>query len=281
MMSLVTVREIQALRDVVKDWRAQGLKVGLVPTMGALHNGHIELVKTALSQCDRVITTIFVNPTQFGPNEDLDKYPRTEKEDALKLDAAGGHVLFAPSVEEVYGRHPGRTTVQVSGLGTILEGEFRPGFFDGVATIVTKLLMQSLPDCAFFGEKDFQQLCVIKRLVEDLNIPVEIVGVPTVREADGLAMSSRNVYLSVKERAIAPTLHRAITFVSEGIKQGKEHTKLIEEAKNLLLEAGFQKVDYIEARKTSNLAELADAKEPMRVLAAALLGKARLIDNVD
>jgi len=274
------VRTIADMRAVVADWRGAGLKVGLVPTMGALHEGHLTLVRTALEKCDRVIATIFVNPKQFGVNEDFGTYPRTEEEDAAKLESAGGHLLFAPSVEEMYGKDGGVTKVSVTGLGDILEGKFRPGFFDGVATVVTKLLLQALPDYAFFGQKDYQQLNVIKRFAADLNIPVTIEGVATVREPDGLAMSSRNAYLLDEERAIAPTLYQTISEVSERFKVGGKAEALSKWAAQQLLDAGFQKVDYVEIRHGDDLTRDAIKGEPIRVLAAAFLGKARLIDNV-
>jgi pantoate--beta-alanine ligase len=279
-MSLQTVRTVADLRAQVQEWRKQGLKVGLVPTMGSLHEGHLTLVKTALEQCDRVVATIFVNPKQFGPNEDFDSYPRTEGEDAAKLNSVGGHLLFAPNVKEMYGEDGGVTKVSVAGLGDILEGAFRPGFFDGVATIVTKLLLQALPDQAFFGEKDFQQLCVIKRFVADLNIPVQISGVPTVREDDGLAMSSRNAYLIPEEREIAPKLFQIISEVAERFKMGGKADALSIWAADELIKAGFQKVDYVEIRKTDDLSLTAEKGDDFRVLTAAFLGKARLIDNL-
>ncbi|WP_417841495.1 pantoate--beta-alanine ligase [Terasakiella sp.] len=275
------VRTIADMRAVVADWRGAGLKVGLVPTMGALHEGHLTLVRTALKKCDRVIATIFVNPKQFGVNEDFGTYPRTEQEDAAKLESAGGHLLFAPNVDEMYGKDGGVTKVSVAGLGDILEGRFRPGFFDGVATVVTKLLLQALPDYAFFGEKDYQQLNVIKRFAADLNIPVIIEGVATVREPDGLAMSSRNAYLLDEERAIAPTLYRTISEVSERFKVGGKAEALSKWAAQQLLDAGFQKVDYVAICHGDDLTSEAKKGEPIRVLAAAFLGKARLIDNVD
>lgn len=279
-MALHTVRTIADLRNQVADWRKQGLTVGLVPTMGALHDGHLTLVKSALESCDRVIATIFVNPKQFGENEDFGTYPRTEQEDAAKLEQAGGHLLFAPNVDEMYGKDGGVTTVTVSGLGDILEGKFRPGFFNGVATVVTKLLLQALPDRAFFGEKDYQQLNVIKRFVADLNIPVEICGVATVRETDGLAMSSRNAYLTREDREIAPALYRTISEVSERFKVGGKADALSDWAARQLQDAGFQKVDYVAIRHGEDLTQDAQKGEPIRVLAAAFLGKARLIDNV-
>jgi len=279
-MALQTVRTVSDLRAQVAEWRKEGLKIGLVPTMGALHEGHLKLVTSALEKCDRVIATIFVNPKQFGENEDFGTYPRTEEEDAAKLASVGGNLLFAPNVEEMYGKDGGVTKVSVAGLGQIIEGEFRPGFFDGVATVVTKLLLQALPDIAFFGEKDYQQLNVIKRFVTDLNIPVEIEGVATVREIDGLAMSSRNAYLNMEEREIAPTLYRTILEVSERFKVGGKADALSKWASQQLIDAGFHKVDYILIRHADDLAEEAKKGEPIRILAAAFLGKARLIDNV-
>jgi len=279
-MSIATVRSVAELRAQVTDWRKDGLKVGLVPTMGALHEGHLTLVKTALETCDRVIATIFVNPKQFGPNEDLDTYPRTEKEDSEKLASVGGHLLFAPNIAEMYGQDGGMTKVIVSDLGDILEGACRPGFFDGVATVVTKLLLQALPDHAYFGEKDFQQLSVINRFVADLNIPVMIEGVPTVRESDGLAMSSRNAYLIPEEREIAPLLYRTLSEVSERFKVGGTAEALSKWASQQLLDGGFQKVDYVVIRKADDLAADAVKGDEFRILAAAFLGKARLIDNI-
>lgn len=280
-MTLQIVRTVAELRAQVKEWRAQGLRIGLVPTMGALHEGHLTLVRSALEKCDRVIATIFVNPKQFGVNEDFGTYPRTEESDAAKLASAGGHLLFAPDVAEMYGEDGGVTKVTVAGLGDILEGKFRPGFFDGVATVVTKLLLQSLPDEAFFGEKDYQQLNVIKRFVADLNIPVEITGIPTVREKDGLAMSSRNAYLNSEEREIAPVLYSTLKEVVERFKMGGKPEALSKWASEQLLLAGFQKVDYVVVRHADDLANEEPVKDdPIRVLAAAFLGKARLIDNV-
>ncbi len=279
-MSIEIVRSVADLRRQIGQWRKDGLKIGLVPTMGALHEGHLTLVRTALEKCDRAVVSIFVNPKQFGPNEDFETYPRREEEDAAKLESAGGHLIFAPTVSEMYGEDGGTTLVSVKGLGDILEGEFRPGFFDGVATVVTKLLLQVLPDMAFFGEKDYQQLNVIKKFSADLNIPVEICGVPTIREKDGLALSSRNAYLNREEREIAPTLHAIISEVSERFKVGGKPEALSKWASQQLMDAGFQKVDYILIRHGDDLSREPVKGEPIRVLAAAFLGKARLIDNV-
>lgn len=279
-MSLQTFRTIKELRTQVQNWRAHGLSVGLVPTMGALHAGHLRLVESALARCDRVIATLFVNPKQFGVNEDYGTYPRTEQEDALKLDGAGAHGLFAPDVLEMYGEDGGQTTVSVAGLGDILEGACRPGFFDGVATVVTKLLLQALPDQAFFGEKDYQQLCVIRKCVADLNIPVEIHGVATVRGNDGLALSSRNQYLNEDECHTAPVLYRTLCDVKDKFLNGEDPEELSLWAEEILLTAGFDKVDYVVIRDADNLAEQPKNRQNLRVLAAAFLGKARLIDNI-
>jgi pantoate--beta-alanine ligase len=257
------------------------LSVGLVPTMGALHEGHFSLVRRSVTTLDRTIVTLFVNPRQFGPNEDFGTYPRTEAADATALERQGAHVLFAPMVEEMYPAGA-VTSVAVPGIGDILEGSFRPGFFTGVATVVTKLLIQSLPDVAFFGEKDYQQLCVITRLAADLDIPVQIQGCPIVREADGLALSSRNVYLSTAERTIAPALNRALNDVALKVRSGGVETIADAEAQaaETLLRAGFRQVDYVTVRDAAGLAPVGDVTKPARILAAAWLGRTRLIDNI-
>ena len=273
------VRTVADLRAQVASWRAQGLSVGLVPTMGALHDGHLSLVRQSVSETARTCATLFVNPKQFNPNEDLAAYPRDEAGDVAKLRPAGADLLFAPEVHEMY--PPGATTqVSVPGIGDILEGESRAGFFTGVATIVAKLLLQALPDAAFFGEKDYQQLQVIKRMTADLDIPVRIIGAPTIREADGLAMSSRNAYLSAEERAVAPTLYAVINQVAEAVRGGTDAIKCGAEASEKLLAAGFSKVDYVTVRNSESLEPVVSTTEPARVLAAATLGKARLIDNI-
>ncbi|MBL8644244.1 MAG: pantoate--beta-alanine ligase [Rhodospirillaceae bacterium] len=276
---LTIVRDVAGLRTQVKAWRAAGRTIALVPTMGALHRGHIQLMETARAKADAVIATIFVNPTQFGPNEDFGAYPRQEGKDASLLTTAGVDALFAPSPSEMY---PAgfATKVSVAGLTDVLCGPFRPGHFEGVATVVTKLLLQALPDVALFGEKDFQQLAVIKRFTADLDIPVKIIGVPTVREADGLAMSSRNAYLSAEERAIAPMLFAAISKAAAAISKGAEPAAAVSEAKDAVLRAGFRSVDYIEARRSDTLSVLKKGEDGGRVFAAAYLGRARLIDNV-
>lgn len=277
--SFAIVRSVADLRAQVKAWRAAGHTVALVPTMGALHRGHIHLTEVARTRADRVITTIFVNPTQFGPNEDFGAYPRTEERDAGLLMGAGVHLLFAPTATDMY---PAgfATNVSVKGLTEVLCGPIRPGHFDGVATVVTKLLLQALPDVALFGEKDFQQLAVIKRFVTDLDIPVEIIGVPTVRESDGLAMSSRNAYLTPDERKIAPALYAAITKAATAIAGGDDPSVATATAKDEILKAGFRSIDYVDARDALSLATLKHGASQGRIFAAAHLGRARLIDNV-
>ena len=277
--TLVVARDVESLHRRVKAWRRDNLSVALVPTMGALHKGHITLMERAKKMADRVVATIFVNPKQFGPREDFAAYPRQENTDFEMLNAAGVHLLFAPDVTAMY--PPGfATTVEVTGISDVLDGLARPGHFNGVATVVSKLLLQTLPDIALFGEKDYQQLAVIRRLVADLNIPVDIIGVPTVRDADGLAMSSRNAYLTPEERAIAPALYAAITSAAQAIAGGADIAKTLSDAQAVLVRKGFGKIDYVEARHAETLAPLTSKDEPGRILAAAHLGRARLIDNV-
>ena len=274
-----TVRSIDELRARVRDWRKKDESIGLVPTMGGLHDGHLSLVAHSRQHADRTIATLFVNPTQFAPHDDFATYPRTEKNDQEMLTKAGADLLFAPNVSEIY--PDGHSTrVDVQGLSQILEGEFRPDFFTGVATVVTKLLLQSLPDVAIFGEKDYQQLCVIKTMVRDLDIPVKIIGAETVREADGLAMSSRNQYLTTQERQIAPVLYEVISQVAENVRNGASPASQRSWAEAKLTEAGFGAVDYVAVRDAQTLDPVRDASSPARVLAAAYLGRARLIDNV-
>ena len=277
--ALETVRDVASLRAAIHAWRAGGSAVGLVPTMGALHAGHLALVRRALDRCGRVCVTLFVNPKQFGPNEDLARYPRDEAGDAGLLAGAGAHLLFAPGLEVMYPEGH-LTHVSVGRLGEVLEGEFRPGFFTGVATVVTKLLLQAQPDIAFFGEKDYQQLLVVRRLARDLDIPVEIVGVPTVREQDGLALSSRNAYLAPAERQIAPALHRILAATAAAAAAADGDGKDAEQrAVADLLKAGFTRVDYVAVRDAETLEDPVPGL-PRRVLAAAWLGTTRLIDNV-
>jgi pantoate--beta-alanine ligase len=275
-----TARTIDDLRRRIAAWRADGLTVGLVPTMGGLHAGHLSLVSLAGARADRVVATLFVNPTQFAPSEDFDNYPRNEDADAALFESAGASLMFAPTPDVMYPKGH-MTKVRVDGLGDVLEGEFRPHFFEGVATVVAKLLLQSLPDVAVFGEKDYQQLCVIRAMARDLDIPVEIVGGETVREADGLAMSSRNAYLSQAERAIAPKLNEVLRFVADVAQDATgDIDAATASAGEELLAGGFASVDYVAVRDAETLQPLTDPARPARVLGAAWLGKTRLIDNL-
>ena len=272
-----TIRQLDALRDALASFRAAGESIALVPTMGALHAGHIALVETARLRAQRVVVSIFVNPIQFGPNEDLARYPRREMQDARMLADAGADVLWMPSVEEMY---PGgfATAVSVSGVSDILEGAHRAGHFDGVATVVAKLLGQVRPDIALFGEKDFQQLAVIRRLVRDLDLGVEVLGVPTQRDDDGLALSSRNLYLDPDERQRAVALPRALGIAARSLEKGGSADEALAQARDMLIQAGFE-IDYVALVDAETLGEPA-ADRPMRLLAAARIGNTRLIDNV-
>ena len=271
--------DLPALRAQVGAWRVAEESVALVPTMGALHIGHLALVEAAKKHADRVVVSIFVNPTQFGPNEDFNRYPRPIERDLDKLRSAGADAAWLPNVEAMYPQGFG-TTVHVSGPSKGLDGDFRPGHFDGVATVVSKLLLQVMPDVALFGEKDYQQLCVIKRLAADLDIRVRIVGVPTVREEDGLALSSRNVYLSPEERGIAPQLHLVLQVAAKELVEGAEVAPTLSKAVASLLHIGFRKVDYLELRDEDTLEPQVVYQEPARLLVAAHLGTTRLIDNI-
>jgi pantoate--beta-alanine ligase len=273
------VRSVAALRRRLAAWRRAGASIGMVPTMGALHAGHLALVREAKRQTDRTVATLFVNPTQFGAGEDLAAYPRDEAADARKLAALDVELLFAPPVAEMY---PAGfdTRVLVGGPSAGLESEFRPHFFAAVATVVAKLLLAGLPDRAFFGEKDYQQLLVVRQLVRDLNIPTEIVGCPTVREPDGLALSSRNAYLGAEDRARAAQLYAVLSRTADGLRSGAAHDEVLADARRALAAAGFR-VDYVEARNADTLAPVGKwGAEPLRLLAAARLGRTRLIDNV-
>ncbi len=274
------VRAVAALRARVAAWRAGGESVALVPTMGALHAGHLALVREAGARCRRVIVTIFVNPAQFGPDEDLGSYPRDEAADVAELAALGVDLVFAPPLDVMY---PAvfATTVSVGGVTSGLCGDHRPGHFDGVATVVTKLLLQALPDVALFGEKDYQQLQTIRALVRELDIPVEIAGVTTVRDEDGMALSSRNAYLSQAQRQIALSLGRVLFDVAATLGRG-ESTVAAEQARGLaaLKSSGFDAVDYLEVRDAETLDRIDRLERPARVLAAVHLGPTRLIDNV-
>ena len=276
---LAVVRTVADLRRTVAAFRGTGRTIGLVPTMGALHEGHVSLVKGALERGDIPVTSIFVNPTQFGPNEDFAAYPRDEHGDFDKLREAGCRIVFAPSKDEMY---PGQqlTTVTVAGITDGLCGPLRPGHFQGVATVVSKLLLMAMPDRAFFGEKDYQQLQVIKRMVRDLSMPFEIVGMPTVREADGLAMSSRNRYMNPAERAVATGLYRELNAVAKAAREGASCTAAAAEASRALLAGGFDKIEYLTVVDAESLEPLEKVSRPARVIAAVRLGRTRLIDNI-
>jgi len=273
-----TARTVSDLRARLAKWRKASESVALVPTMGALHEGHLSLVELAKSKADHVVVSIFVNPIQFGPREDFKLYPRDEAGDLVKLAKAGADLVFAPEVTEMYPQGFS-TQVRVGDLTEDLCGAARPNHFDGVATVVAKLLLQCAPDLAVFGEKDYQQLLVIRRLVRDLNVPVEIVPGPIVREKDGLALSSRNAYLSPSERKTAPLLYQTISAVAADLAQGRGCDDAVVAARFKLDAAGFR-VDYVAVRDPDTLKPLSGPVKRARVLAAAYLGKTRLIDNV-
>jgi pantoate--beta-alanine ligase len=280
MTALPVVRTVPDLRAAVAAWRKAGLKVGLVPTMGALHAGHLSLVTLVKQRCDRCVASLFVNPRQFAAHEDLDRYPRDEAGDAALLQSAGCDLLFAPGVDVMY--PPGfATSVTVGGVSDPLEGAMRPHFFGGVATVVAKLLLQCLPDAAAFGEKDYQQLLVIGKLVADLDIPVEILAGETVREADGLAMSSRNAYLTAEQRKVAGKLNAIAREAVARIAAGGVIAAALRDAEAALQAAGFSPVDYVALGDAATLAtiETATLTRPARLLVAAHLGATRLIDN--
>ncbi len=274
-----TVHTVAELREQVKAWRTAGERVALVPTMGALHAGHVALMEAAKSHAERIVVSIFVNPTQFAPTEDLSRYPRTLEADLDKADVAGVDLAFAPDAAEMY-PEGFATTISLAGPALGLETDFRPTHFAGVATVVAKLLLQAAPDVAMFGQKDYQQLQVVTRMARDLDIPVRIVGVPTVREADGLALSSRNVYLGQEDRAAAPELHRALSGAAATIADGENVLAAVDAARRAVIAAGFQ-LDYLEARHAETLAPVASREDgPIRLLVAARIGTTRLIDNL-
>ena len=273
------VRTVADLRKQIARWRKDDERVGLVPTMGALHQGHMALVQAARAECDRVVASIFVNPKQFAPTEDLGSYPRREAADLEMLRSGGVDIAFIPAADEMY-PPDFATLVQVTGLTDGLCGAHRAGHFDGVTTVVTKLLIQALPDIAYFGEKDYQQLMVVRRLARDLDIPVRIAGVPTVREADGLALSSRNVYLSAEERRLAPNFARVLRNIAAALAQDPTAVaREIAHGSAALQQAGFA-VEYLEVREAKTLAVTTEATTSSRVFAAVRLGKTRLIDNM-
>ena len=275
----VILRTVAELRALVRGWKAAGEVVGVVPTMGALHDGHLSLVRAATADCERVIVTIFVNPMQFNNPEDLKKYPRSLEADAALVATVGVDMIFAPVAEEVY-PDGFATTVTVTGVSQPLEGALRPGHFEGVATVVAKLFGMTMADRGYFGQKDWQQLQVVTRLVRDLNIPVWIVGCETIREADGLAMSSRNARLDGAARAKAPVLFAAMTRAVADIRDGGSDRMAIREAAEAVRGAGFDRVEYIELRDAGTLMPSDDPTRPRRMLAAAWLGGVRLIDNI-
>lgn len=278
---MITVKSLRELRAAVSRARSEGKRIALVPTMGNLHAGHIALVEKATQRADFVVASIFVNPLQFGANEDLDKYPRTLVADQEKLVGAGCHLLFTPDVEEVYpdGMQQ-QTRVSVPLVSEGLCGASRPGHFEGVATVVCKLFNMVQPDLALFGEKDFQQLAVIRKLVRDLNLPIQIMGEPTVRAADGLALSSRNGYLNESQRALAPLLYRTLQQLAEEIRrQPSAQSTLLAAARQQLEDAGLRP-DYLELREAVRLREVQDSDRQLVLLAAVYLGTTRLIDNL-
>jgi pantoate--beta-alanine ligase len=276
---LQIIRDPISLRAAVKALKEGSNSLALVPTMGALHAGHIKLVTEAAGKADKVAASIFVNPMQFGANEDLGRYPRQEEADAAMLAEAGCDLLWMPTPEQIY-PDGFATKVSVAGVSDRWEGEARPGHFDGVTTVVAKLLIAVQPDVAFFGEKDFQQLAVIRRMVADLGLPVEIVGVPTVRDGDGLALSSRNAYLSADERQRAQALPNALRDAAQRIAAGEPVGPTLAAAKQSLIGAGFLKIDYLALVEAGTLEPLEKPNENMRLIAAATIGETRLIDNV-
>ena len=276
---MLTVHSIAEVRDQVRAWKQAGLRVGFVPTMGNLHAGHISLVHEALKHSDRVVASVFVNPTQFGPSEDFDSYPRTLDADSRQLAEAGCHLLFAPSVDEMY-PEKNRTWVDVDDLGDYLCGASRPGHFRGVTTVVSKLLHIVQPDVACFGEKDFQQLVIIRRMVRDLFFPVDIIGVPTRREASGLAMSSRNGYLSDAEKARAAEIHKVLQALKDEIRVQSGDYRALESKYSQTLESKGFKVDYLSIANADTLAPATLPDRHLVIAVAAKLGSTRLIDNV-
>lgn len=276
---MLTVHSIAEVRDQVRAWKQAGLRVGFVPTMGNLHAGHISLVREALKHSDRVVASVFVNPTQFGPSEDFDSYPRTLDADSRQLAEAGCHLLFAPSVDEMY-PEKNRTWVDVDDLGNYLCGASRPGHFRGVTTVVSKLFHIVQPDVACFGEKDFQQLAILRRMVRDLFFPVEIIGVPTCREASGLAMSSRNGYLSDAEKAQAAEIHKVLQALKDEIRVQSGDYRALESKYSQTLEGKGFKVDYLSIANADTLAPATLPDRHLVIAVAAKLGSTRLIDNV-
>ena len=273
-----TETTIQGLSASLSPARSARKIIGFVPTMGNLHEGHLNLVREAKKICDVVVVSIFVNPIQFGPNEDFDSYPRTLEQDSHLLADVGCDIIFAPSVEQMYGNKPRLTNISVSEITNDLCGLQRPGHFDGVAVVVTKLFNIVQPNFAFFGQKDYQQLAVIRQFVRDLNIPLEVIGVPITRAKDGLALSSRNGYLSAEHRAIAPTIYQSLTAAEQELHSGVSLADVLENVKQKLTQAGFI-VDYVEAR-TPELQKIQAFDQDVVLFVAAKLGTTRLIDNL-
>lgn len=273
-----TETSIQGLTALLKSARQNNKTIGLVPTMGNLHEGHLTLVRAAKKVCDIVVVSIFVNPIQFGEGEDFDSYPRTLEQDSTRLASVDCDIIFAPTVEQMYGTAPRLTNISVGQITNDLCGQSRPGHFDGVAVVVTKLFNIVRPDFAFFGQKDYQQLAVIRQMVQDLNMPLEIVGVPIVRAEDGLALSSRNGYLSEQQRAIAPTIYQSLKYAEQQLHAGKALAQVLENISTQLTQAGFV-VDYVEARQP-NLQPIAQFDQDLVLFVAAKLGTTRLIDNL-
>jgi pantoate--beta-alanine ligase len=276
-----TVHDLPALREAVARWKRDGHSIAFVPTMGNLHGGHLSLLERARQVADRTVVSIFVNPIQFGKGEDYERYPSTLAEDSRKLESSGLDLLFAPDLAQLYpGGIDTDTRITVPELSNILCGRFRPGHFSGVATVVTKLLINVQPDVALFGEKDYQQLLIVRRMVEDLRIPVDIVGMPIVREPDGLAMSSRNAYLNGEERRRAPLIYRSLLAAAERLRRGTADFGAIEAAGMQALQDGGFRPEYFSVRRTEDLGQPAPGEPRLSVLAAAWLGSTRLIDNV-
>ncbi|TKR33620.1 pantoate--beta-alanine ligase [Luteimonas gilva] len=278
---IATLSRLDELRARIGEWKRAGLRVGFVPTMGNLHAGHHSLVKLAREHADRVVASVFVNPTQFGPSEDFSRYPRTPEADAAGLEASGCDALWLPSVETMYPFGAANAvSMHVPGVTDTLEGAHRPGHFDGVATVVARLFNQAQPDVAVFGRKDYQQLAVVRYMVRDLAFPIELIAAPTLREADGLAMSSRNQYLSAEERPVAATIHRTLLAMREGLRSGRSRDAVEQEAASQLRDAGFA-VDYAVVRTLELGAPKDESAGPLVALIAAKLGRTRLIDNLE
>lgn len=281
--SPVRVKTLSELRKILQDHRQAGRRIGFVPTMGALHDGHVSLVETARAQSDVTVVSIFVNPTQFAPGEDLDTYPRTEEADIARLSAVGTDIVYLPSVEEMY-PDGSKTNIRVEEMSDLLDGQFRPHFFYGVATVVARLFVHVQPDLAVFGEKDYQQLQIIRRMVRDLGFPIDVIGGETVRDADGLAQSSRNTYLSETDRQTANVMSAALHRARCRIAIGVPVSEALDEARQRIASAGFRALDYVSAVDPMTLVDLPDAAvasgQVGRVLGAGWMGQTRLIDNM-